>query len=60
MQYKQNIHILLPVDKFEELKTLTFKFDKSLSVLVREGVNLVIKKYKRKGFKESGNSNIND
>ncbi len=48
MQYKQNVHILLPADKFEELRQLGHKVNLSRSALIRNAVNLLLKKYRNK------------
>jgi hypothetical protein len=48
MQYKQNVHILLPVEKFEELKELGHRLNVPRSELVRKSILLLLKKYKRK------------
>ena len=48
MQYKQNVHILLPVEKFEELKQLGHRTNLSRSMLVREAICMLLKKYQRK------------
>jgi hypothetical protein len=48
MQYKQNVHVLLPVEIFEELRGLGYKLNVSRSVLIREAVCMVLKKYERK------------
>ncbi len=48
MQYKQNVHILLPAEKFEELRQLGHKLNFSRSKLVREAINLLLKKYRKK------------
>jgi len=48
MQYKQNVHVLLPVKIFIELRALSHKLNVSRSVLIREAVCMVLKKYERK------------
>jgi metal-responsive CopG/Arc/MetJ family transcriptional regulator len=48
MQYKQNVHVLLPVKIFIELRLLSHKLNVSRSVLIREAVCMVLKKYERK------------
>ncbi len=56
MQYKQNIHILLPAEKFEELRLLGHKLNFSRSQLVREAINLLLKKYRKKDNRKIGNN----
>jgi metal-responsive CopG/Arc/MetJ family transcriptional regulator len=51
MQYKQNVHVLLPVEIFEELRGLGHKLNVSRSKLVRIAVVSLLKKYERKGKK---------
>ncbi len=48
MQYKQNVHILLPAEKFEELRQLSHRVNLSRSELVRNAINMLLRKYKRK------------
>ena len=48
MQYKQNVHILLPVEIFEELRDLGHRLNVPRSELVRKSIFLLLKKYKRK------------
>ncbi len=48
MEYKQNIHILLPIEKFEALRELGHITNLSRSELVRLGINMLLKKYKKK------------
>ena len=57
MQYKQNLHVLLPVKEFEELRELGHKLSCSKSEIVREGVGLVLRKYQKK---ENLKERIND
>jgi metal-responsive CopG/Arc/MetJ family transcriptional regulator len=46
MQYKQNIHVLLPVERFEELRQLGYRLNTSRSELIRRAVNLLLERYK--------------
>jgi Arc/MetJ-type ribon-helix-helix transcriptional regulator len=46
MQYKQNIHVLLPVERFEELRQLGYRLNTSRSELIRRSVNLLLERYK--------------
>jgi len=48
MQYKQNVHVLLPCKIFIELRALSHKLNVSRSLLIREAVCMVLKKYKTK------------
>ncbi len=52
MRYKQNVHILLPVEKFEELRQLGHKLSLSRSELIRSAVNMLLKKYNKKESKK--------
>ncbi len=57
MEYKQNVHILISAKKFEELRGLGNKLNLSRSELVREGVDLILRKYRRKENSRGENSN---
>jgi len=48
MQYKQNVHILLPAETFEELRQLGHRTNFSRSELIRSAVNMLLKKYSKK------------
>ncbi|MBT3880699.1 MAG: ribbon-helix-helix domain-containing protein [Candidatus Scalindua sp.] len=48
MQYKQNLHVLLPVEIFQELRDLGHKLNVSRSKLVRIAVASLLKKHERK------------
>ncbi len=48
MVYKQNLHILLPIGKYEELRELGHKMNVSRSELAREGISLILKRYRGK------------
>ncbi len=60
MQYKQNVHILLPIEIFEELKAVGKKSDLSRSELAREGIGMVLRKYRRKENRKDEGSNKNE
>lgn len=49
MVYKQNFHILLPINTFEELRQLSHKMNMSRSELAREAIAALLKKYQRRG-----------
>lgn len=49
MQYQQNVHFLLPAEIFEELRQLGYELQLPRSMLVREGINMLLKKYRKKG-----------
>ncbi len=48
MEYKQNVHVLLPIEKFEELRELGHKLTLPRSELVRKGIDLILRKYQKK------------
>ena len=48
MNLKQSCNVFLPVKQYGEIKELGHKLSVSYSELIREGVVLVLKKYKRK------------
>jgi metal-responsive CopG/Arc/MetJ family transcriptional regulator len=48
MEYKQNIHVLLPIEKFEELRKLGHKLNTSRSELVREAIYKLLRNYRKK------------
>jgi hypothetical protein len=56
MELKQSCNVFLPVGQYMEIKELGYKLNTPYVELIREGVSLVLKKYKRRG---SGN-NDND
>ncbi len=48
MDLKQSCNVFLPVKQYGEIKELGHKLSIPYSGLIREGVSLVLKKYKRK------------
>jgi hypothetical protein len=48
MNLKQSCNVFLPVKQYGEIKQLSHKLSLPYSELVREGVGLVLRKYKRK------------
>ncbi len=48
MDLKQSCNVFLPVKHYGEIKELGHKLSIPYSGLIREGVSLVLKKYKRK------------
>ena len=48
MQYKQNLHVLLPVSTYEELRELGHKLDRSRSELAREAICKLLLSHKKK------------
>ena len=48
MELKQSCNVFLPVEQYGEIKKLSHKLGIPYSELIREGVGLVIKRYKRK------------
>jgi hypothetical protein len=43
---KHNINFFLPVDKYDELRSLCVKLDIPRSELIRQGVSMILKKYR--------------
>jgi hypothetical protein len=41
-----NVNFFLPVDKYDELRSLCVKLDLPRSELIRQGVSMILKKYK--------------
>lgn len=48
MIYKQNLHVLVPIDQFEQLRQVGHKMNISRSELAREAISMLLKKYKKK------------
>lgn len=48
MVYKQNLHILLPADTYEELRNLGHQLRVSRAELARQAIGILLKKYNRK------------
>ena len=48
MNLKQSCNVFLAVEQYGEIKELGHKLSISYSELIREGVGLVLRKYKRK------------
>ena len=55
MELKQSCNVFLPVEQYGEIKELSHKLSIPYSELIREGVGLVIKRYKRKNKVEAQN-----
>jgi hypothetical protein len=55
MELKQSCNVFLPVEQYGEIKRLSHKLSIPYSELIREGVGLVIKRYKRKNKVEAQN-----
>ncbi len=55
MEYKQNFHVLLPIEKFKELKEVSKALDVPRAKIVREALDVVLRKYKRKNNMEAKN-----
>ena len=49
MVYKQNLHILLPVSTYEELRELGHRLNRPRSELAREAIDKLLRRYKRDG-----------
>ncbi len=54
---KQSCNVFLPVGQYGEIKELGHKLSIPYSELIREGVSLVLKKYKRKESNKGGIQN---
>jgi len=48
MVYKQNLHIMLPVSAYEELRELGHKLNRPRSELAREAIYKLLRSYRRK------------
>lgn len=48
MELKQSCNVFLPVEQYGEIKKLGHRLSVPYSELIREGVCLVIKRYKKK------------
>ncbi len=48
MVYKQNLHILLPIGKYEELRELGHKMNVSRSELARKAIYKLLKSHRKK------------
>ena len=48
MVYKQNLHILLPVDTYEQLKELGHKMNVSRSELARQAICKLLRSHREK------------
>ena len=48
MVYKQNLHILLPVNTYEELRELGHKMNVSRSELARKAIYKLLKSHRKK------------
>lgn len=48
MDFKQSCNVFLPVEQYGEIKGLGHRLSIPYSELIREGVSLVLKKYKTK------------
>ena len=55
MVYKQNLHILLPIDKYEELRELGHKLNLPRSELAREAIYKLLRSHRRKNKMEVKN-----
>ncbi len=56
MELKQSCNVFLPVEQYGEIKELGHKLSIPYSELVREGVGLVLRKYKRKDNRKTGSN----
>ncbi len=55
MQYKQNLHILLPVNTYEELRELGHKMNVPRSQLARKAIYMLLKNHRKKDKEEVQN-----
>ncbi len=53
MVLKQGINIFLEVDQYKAIKALGYKLDKPYVTLIREGISLVLDRYKNKQIKKA-------
>lgn len=56
MDLKQSCNVFLPVKQYEEIKELGHKLSIPYSELIRQGISLVLRKYKRRENYEDSNS----
>lgn len=45
MDYKVNVHVLLPANEFEELRNLSFRKKNPRSKLIREAISAYLRKH---------------
>jgi len=57
MELKQSCNVFLPVKQYGEIRELGHKLNVPYSELMREGVDLVLKRYRRKNNMENS---VND
>ena len=55
MVYKQNLHILLPVTTYEELRELGHKLNRPRAELAREAIYKLLRSHRRKDKAEVQN-----
>ncbi len=55
MDLKQSCNVFLPVKQYGEIKEIGHRLSVPYSELIREGVSLVIKRYKRREKAETQN-----
>jgi len=48
MDLKQSCNVFLPVKQYGEIKKLGHRMNKPYSALIREGIDMVLRRYKRK------------
>ena len=58
MEFKQSCNVFLPVKQYGEIKKLSHKLSVPYSELMREGVDLVLKRYRRKNNMENSDFNL--
>ncbi len=56
MDLKQSCNVFLPVKQYGEIKELGHKLSIPYSELIREGVGLVLKRYKKRDSQKEGNN----
>ena len=56
MNLKQSCNVFLPVKQYGEIKELGHKLSIPYSELIREGVGLVLKRYKRRDSHNVGSN----
>jgi len=56
--YLTNVHVLMPIEKCKELKDTAHRLGVSRSDLVREGTDIVLKKYDEKDSRKESRKSV--
>ena len=59
MELKQSCNVFLSGSQYKEIKELGFRMSIPYSVLIRQGVDLILNKYKEKEKHKDGKHNTN-